>query len=304
MDERPRIAFVWQGINGSYGQWRDGLWAAMKILEQEFDVTYHEPTDEILDNAVVLYWEAPCTINSPKDAPNYKRIQKLKNKKILLFAGGPIKKEWLEGFDHVCVESKINADELTDINIPHTIAFGINESIFRPLNLGKKWWGIHPGACASWKRQGFVGEALGDKALICGRTQPGGIDTFGFDRCKELGTTVLPQQTPEELAILMNQSYALAQTSAYWGGGQRATLEAMACNVPVVCMSDSPKNKEYVEESSFGIVVEPNPESLRKGIEIVMNMPTSNKGREYIESKWTSKHYAENLSKAIKQVSK
>lgn len=296
MAERSRIAFVWQGISGRYGHdWKDGLWGAMQLIEKEHQVTYHEPTDEIPLDAIILYWEAPCTAVSPKDKQNYLRIRSLPNRKALLFAGGPIKREWLDGFDHVFVESKINAGELEDLGISHSTAFGINEEIFHPMNLEKKWWGIHPGACASWKRQGFVGEALGDKGLVCGRIQPGNIDTFGFDRCKELGTTVLPQQTPEELAVLLNQSHCLLQTSAYWGGGQRATLEALACNIPVVCMSDSPKNREYVEESECGLVVEPELGRIKDGVGIVMKENWGNRGRDYILSKWTQKHYADAL---------
>lgn len=112
-----KISFVWQGIDGRYGHWKDGLWRAMKRLEEKYEVTYHEPTEEIPEDSIVLYWEAPCTINS-KDADNYKRIMNLPNKKILLFAGGPLKKEWVDKFDLVCVESDINAKECEQQGIP------------------------------------------------------------------------------------------------------------------------------------------------------------------------------------------
>lgn len=297
--DRKSIAFIWQGISGRYGQWKDGLWKAMKIIEETHDVKYYEPTDDIPEDSIVLYWEAPCTSISPKDGNNYKRVQKLPNKKALLFAGGPIKKEWLDGFDHVFVESKINADELTDLNIPHSTAFGINEEVFHPMKLEKRWWGIHAGTCASWKRQGFIGEALGDKGIVVGREQENGIDTFGFDRCRELGSTVVPEQTPEDLAKIVNQSHVCVQTSALWGGGQRVTLEALACNIPVVCMTDSPKNREYVEESGCGMVVEPEPSKIRQAVIDTMSKDWGNKGREYVMRKWTSKNYSDNLLKWI-----
>ena len=49
------------------------------------------------------------------------------------------------------------------------------------------------------------------------------------------------------------------------------TLEAMACGVPVVCMEDSPKNREYVEESGFGKVVYPNKEEIKRAVEEIKN---------------------------------
>lgn len=296
-----KLAFIWDGITGRYGQWKDGLWKAMKILEKEYDVTYHEPMDEIPKDAIVLYWESPITITS-KLKEHYIRVQKLPNKKALLFSGGPIKKEWLEGFDHVFVESKCNADELTDLGVPHSTAFGINEEIFYPMKLEKKWWGIHAGTCASWKRQGFIGEALQHKGVVVGRVQENNIDTFGFDRCRELGSTVLPEQIPEELAKLVNQSYVCVQTSALWGGGQRVTLEALACNIPVVCMSDSPKNREYVEESGCGLVCDPDPQKIANSVVTAMSTDWGTLGRDYVMGKWTSQHYADNINLWLKSL--
>lgn len=290
-----KISFVWQGIDGRYGHWKDGLWLAMKHLEKEFEVTYHEPTEEITEDSIILYWEAPCTINS-KDADNYKRIMNLPNKKILLFAGGPLKKEWVNKFDLVCVESDINAKECEQQGIPYITAFGINEEIFVPHETEKIYDGIHQGTCASWKRQWLLAEAIGDKGIVVGRFQES--DPYPFTRCKELGVKVLDEQSYEEIAKLLNQSHALLQTSDYWGGGQRATLEAMACNVPVICMEDSPKNREYVEESGFGLVVAPEPNQIRQALEEIKKWDKKT-GRDYILSKWTSKHYADNLIKAI-----
>lgn len=296
---KKHICLIWQGITGRYGIWKDGLWRAMKYLEERYDVTYHEPLDEIPSDAIVLYWEAPCCING-KDSHNYKRIQSLPNKKALLFAGGPIRREWLDGFDHVFVESKINADELDALGISHSTAFGINEEVFVPKNLAKKYAGIHHGTCASWKRQWLLGEALGKEACVVGRYQE--TDPRPFDDCKKLGATVLPEKQPEEVCDLLNESYVCVQTSDKWGGGQRCTLEAMACNIPVVCMTDSPKNREYVEESGCGMVTEPNAKDIQRATIIARSTDWGTKGRDYIMSKWTAKHYADNLIKWIENI--
>jgi glycosyltransferase involved in cell wall biosynthesis len=291
------IAFIWQGITGRYGQWKDGLWLAMKHIEEKHNVSYHEPQDDIPSNTdFVLYWEAPVTIMG-KDAPNYRRVKDLPFKKALLFAGGTIQKEWVDGFDHVFVESKINKEEMDRLGIPNSTAFGINEEIFYPKQIQKTYDGIHHGTCASWKRQQLVGEALAGTGIVVGRGQE--TDQYPFRRCREMGCTVLDEQTPETVCELINKSHCLVQTSDFWGGGQRATLEAMACNVPVICMTDSPKNREYVEESGYGVVVEPDANKIRSAVDSIKMSPPKPIGRDYILSKWTSKHYAENILKAI-----
>lgn len=298
---KQKISFLWFGMNGRYGVWRDGLWKALKHLEKDYDVFYQEPHEEIDPEAIILFWEAPCTFNG-KDGDMYKRIQNLPNKKILLFAGGPVQADWVFNFDLVCVESKINAEEFERLGIPHMTAFGINEEIMHPMTAEIIYDGIHHGTCASWKRQWLVGEALGSNGLVVGRYQK--EDPHPFDECKRLGCVVMDEQPPEQIAYLLNQAHCCVQTSDYWGGGQRCTLEAMACGVPVICMTDSPKNREYVEESGFGLVVEPKKYDIQRAVEVIKEHPFDPQiGREYIMSKWTSVHYKDNLIKAIHYVS-
>lgn len=293
-----KIAFIWYGLTGRYGIWRDGLWGAMKILEKKYQVTYHEPSDEIPEDAIVLYWEAPCSING-KDRDQYLRVKNLPNKKILLFAGGPIKAEWLSGFDHVCVESKINSVELELLGIPHSTAFGINEDMFKPEKQPKIFDAAVFGTCASWKRQGIISKALKDRVVIAGRFQE--EDPSPFIESRDAGALVLEEQTPITLNSLLNASHCTVNGAEFWGGGQRVTLESMSAGIPVICMSDSPKNKEYVEESGAGLVCEPNIESIRRTVEEIKLWSEEDKfkGYEYVRSKWTKQHYADALKKAI-----
>lgn len=292
-----RIAFIWFGITGRYGHWNDGLFWAMKEIEKKHQVTYHEPFEEIPEDAVVLFWEALCTRVS-KDAEAFEKVMALPNKKYLLFAGGPIKKEWAEGFEHIFVESKINLDEFQALGIPCSTAFGVNTDMFKPMDLPKVWDGIHQATSASWKRQWLGAEAFGNKMLVVGRRQP--EDPFPFDESARLGAMVMNEQPYEVIAEMLNQSHALIQTADFWGGGQRATLEAMACDIPVICMTDSPKNREYVEESGFGEVVEPSAPQIRQALERIKANPLKG-GRDYVLSKWTHRHYAENILKVIER---
>lgn len=314
-----KIAFVWQGITGKmhfhktdkvtglpavtgkYGAWDDGLRAAMRIIEQKHHVDYFEPDADIVGYDVIMYWESPCTVNGPnKD----KWLKLISNpiKKVLLFSGGPIEPQWFDAFTHTFVESQINRDELDSWGIPNSTAFGVNTEYFYPIwewNT-KIYDGMHHATSASWKRQPLLAQALGEKALIVGRFQP--EDPFPFNESQRLGANVIfDEATPMEINWFLNKSYTLGQTSNYWGGGQRATLEALAAGTPVVAMKDSPKNCEYVSESGCGLCVDPDARQIWNAIEILKGYSREERqrGRDYVLSKWTAQHYADNLLKVI-----
>lgn len=284
-------------MDGRYGKWKDGLFSAMKHIEKEHEVRYFEPKDEKLNEFKpdwVLFWEAPCCLNGPQQS-EYLWVCNLPYKKALLFAGGPLKQEWVQWFDHVFVESKINADEAEVQGIPHSIAFGVNEEIFRPMKKTKIFDGIMQATFAGWKRHELFAQALGNKGLAVGRWQA--HDTNGFNECIKKEVTVLPEMTPDLVVHMINTSHTVVNTSEFWGGGQRCTLEGMACDVPVIVMADSPKNREFVEESGVGLVVEPSPQAIRDAVE---KLKGKTGGRDYVMSKWTGKHYADSILKIIK----
>jgi glycosyltransferase involved in cell wall biosynthesis len=293
-----KIAFVWQGWDERFSHWNDGLRQAMRIIEEDHTVTYYNPWDDNIQGDVLLYWEAPCTING-KNAEYYNRVRSLPIRKALLFAGGPLQKEWVIGFDLLFVESEINAKECRELNIPYRTAFGINDSIFKPMDFPKVFKGIHHGTCASWKRQGLVGEALGKDAILVGRWQP--EDPQPFRDAQKAGAHIVGEMSYETVNTFLNLSECLVQTSDFWGGGQRATLEAMAVGLPVVCMTDSPKNREYVEACGAGVVCEPNVEAIREAVYEISTWSDEDKkvGIDYVRENWTARHYALSLLDGI-----
>lgn len=295
-----KIAFVWQGVSGRYGQWKDGLYKAMNIIGKKHEVRLFEPSGDIEDFNPdwVLYWEAPCTING-KDGDNYKRISAMPYKKALLFAGGPIESMWIKDFDHVFVESQIDMDTCERLNIPHSRAFGINDDIFKPEKQPKVWDGMHQCTSASWKRTWLMTEALKEKSIVCGRYQE--TDRKCFDLAREHHALVLPEQSAESVNSLLNASYCLVQTSEFWGGGQRATLEAIAAGIPVIAMSDSPKNSEFVQESGYGLICDPNVGAIKDAMRNIQRMEwDKEKAISYIRSKWTGECYANSILDIIK----
>lgn len=301
-----KIAFVWQGFDGRYGQWKDGLYAAMKILEKTNEVRYFD--FPLYDNGlydfkpdVVLYWEAPCTY-AGKDRLNYWEVQGLPFKKALLFAGGPIKEEYLAGFDLFFVESKINEEEFEALGKPWKRAFGVNTAIFKPERQPKIFDGVFQATCASWKRPWLAAEALKDKYAVMGRYQL--EDPVGFIRVREAGGMVLPELSAEAVCSMINASHTVVNTSEYWGGGQRSTLEAMACGVLPIVMADSPKNMEFVLDSGFGQIVEPTPSAIKETVDTIIAVTgyESQKGVTYVQSKWTEQHYADALMEGINSI--
>lgn len=299
-----KIAFCWQGFDGRYGKWKDGLWAAMQLLEQEHEVKYFDfPLKDIesFNPDVVLYWEAPVCQRG-KDADNWNAVCALPYKKCLLFAGGPLKATDVKDFDLVFVESNINEEDCEREGIPYKRAFGVNTQIFKPLNLEKKHDGFMQATFAEWKRHQLFADALGPKGLVAGRKQE--HDLNGYNHCVKRGVTILEEQPAEEIAKLINESVAVVNTSEYWGGGQRCTLEAMACGVPVIVMDDSPKNREFVEDSWGGIVCAPNAEAICQAMETLKEKgPEFGKlGYEYTQKYWTEQHYADSLLEGIESI--
>ena len=291
------IDFYWQGSSDPkvFDHWDDGLRAAMRIIEKEHQVNYLEPWNGS-NGDVVLYWEACCCAKGP-DAEHYNKIRNLDKPKILLFAGGPIDFLDAVGFDLYLVESELNEKEFNEIELPWRRAFGVNEKVMKPMPEDKRYIASFQATFAAWKRHSLFAQAMGSTGAVAGRLQEN--DRQGYYDCQDANVTIFPELPAEEVAKLINQSKVVLNTSAYWGGGQRTTLEAMACDVPVVVMSDSPKNIEYVEESGVGVVSEPRPDLIREAIKKAEGMTG---GREYILSKWTSKHYADAIMSAIKEV--
>lgn len=296
-----RISFIWQGFDGRYGKWQDGLWAAMKLIEREHEVRYFDfPLKgmEEFNPDVVLYWEAPVSCRG-KNADNWFSVCNLPYPKALLFAGGELKAMDVKDFDIVFVESAINEDDCERQGIPYIRAFGVNTQIFKPEPQPKVFDAMLHATFAGWKRHELFALSVGNKGLVVGRIQE--YDRNGYNACREKGTMILDEVAPSTINSLLNASWCVLNTSEYWGGGQRCTLEAMSTGIPVIVMSDSPKNREYVEESGAGIICDPDPESIIGALcDIKLKPGLGQKGIEYIQSKWTEKHYKDNLIKGIK----
>lgn len=300
--DKLNVGFIWFGLDGRFGHWNDGLHQAMRLLEQVHNVHYFDTNGDWSKMDVLLFWEALCTGDS-KDKDEFFKVYLSPQKKILLFAGGPITPKWISGFDLFMVESQINEDEFKALDVPHMRGFGVNTEIMKPEVQPKMFDAYFPATCASWKRLDLFSKALGAKGVVSGREQK--TDPMGFIEARKNKTLVLPELPYNAVNSLYNASHCVVNTSSYWGGGQRTTLEALAAGVPVIVMEDSPKNREYIEESGCGLVCKPTVEAIRESVEKIKtwSVPeTRNKCVNYIKSKWTAEHYRDALIKGIEYV--
>ncbi len=289
-----KIAFVWDGSRLHYGKrFKDGLWAALQILKTRHTLRHFEPNEEQMivgfQPDVILYWGA--LIEKDKE-----KIAALPYKKAMCFAGGPITNDLATGFDLYFTESEVNEKEFASLikPQPYLRAFGVNEQLYKPLPLDKKYDAIYFGTHAQWKRNDLFGRAVGRRGISVGIFQPHEKDCYQIPQ--EQGCEVHDEVPRESLVEFINQSHTALNTANVWGGGQRMTLEAMACNVPPIVMSDSPKNCEYVKESGIVLIVPPDVETIREAIE---KLKGKSEGRDYILSKYSSKHYADALEKGL-----
>lgn len=295
-----RIAFVWEQVSKYYGtRFTDGLYLALKHLEKRHTIGYFEPTDpkgiDEFKPDVVLFWGALCGWETPL-------VKALPYKKAIAFAGGPIDPGNVNGFDLYFTESKINEDEFANFGKPFMRAFGINEEIFIPMDVPKTYDAAIWATFALWKRHNLFAEAVGSKGLAIGQFQD--HEKQCYEWCQAQGMDVREELDKKDMVPLLNAAWCAVNPASFWGGGQRMTLEAMAMNLPVIVMSDSPKNREYVEESGFGIVVEPDPRHIKEAVQIFSKdkLGLFPSGRDYIMSKWTSVHYADALEKGLMQL--
>ncbi len=292
-----RIAFLWNGITDHYGKrFTDGLYLALKRLEDRHTIGYFEPDDitriDSFKPDVLLYWAALCENLKPL-------VASYKYKKAICFAGGPIDKTNVNGFDLYFTESSINEYELEQLRKPWMRAFGINERVFKPKDVQKEYDAIFWGAFAQWKRHDLFAPSVEKMGISIGQHQAHEPECYNV--CKRWGVKTLEESSKKVVVDLINKSYTALNTANFFGGGQRMTLEAMACNVPPIVMIDSPKNSEYVRESGYGIICDPNVEAIREAI-LKAKEINNHTGREYIMSKYTSKHYADALEKGLQQL--
>lgn len=201
--------------------------------------------------------------------------------------------------DVVFVESKTYLDWMRSRGLKNVRqVFGTNTEIFKPTPQPKVFDAYFPATGADWKRHHLFAKAMGSKGLVSGWWQP--HEPHCLKVCVDNKTAVLHHQMPESVNYLYNMAKTVLITSSDIGGSQRSVLEAMACGIPPIVMSDSTMTTEYVREAGFGAICEPNVPDIQKTVaDLIANPQDPQKGIAYIRGKFTENHYADGVKEGI-----
>jgi len=218
----------WHDYSEDREYWRDGLWAAMHILQENHTI------QEFTDCPINIVWTGSLGEHIDRSYDG---------KVILLYAGGPFAPQ---DVDATVVEDRYSKRQFADNGVEAEIAFGTNTDLFYPRDLEKKWDVIFPAAFANWKRHEKLVEWVDDEdVLVVGKKQD--HEKHCYRVCEEAGFDVQERTKPQKLAKLYNQADACWIPSETMGGSQRTLLEARACGLDVRVADDNPRLQEMME---------------------------------------------------------
>ncbi len=257
--------------------WRDGLWAALRLLEEDFDVdryNLHEENYELVFDFkkydFILGWGA---YGSPVDKA-LGSVKKGSAKDIPLgicMAGNATQIPVANIYDVIFYETewaKENYLEPVSGNLVH--AFGVNTDIYNKWDEAPIIWDwLSVGSFSYWKRQERMIPKSGTK-LIVGEIQRDNWQE-SFDIISDLllaGVGISDMLYPTKLRNIYNCSETIYVPADINGGGERCVIEARACGRPVEVEGDNPKLKELVDGQVFDHHY--YAKQLKKGIESVL----------------------------------
>lgn len=243
---KPRVLFVYD--LPTEHQWCDGLWAALNLLDQDFEITrlnlLGAPAFDARGYDLLLGWGA---FGSAVDRSMHQYQHRFK--KALCIAGCATPPEGADKYDVLFYETKWYRPQISfHPNIVH--AFGINTDIFSPTDLPTPivWDYISVGAFAKWKRLEKLADKKGNK-LAVGYYQDGN-EAESLEIARHLikaGVMVSNQVNPYDLANLYQWSRTAYIPAELIGGGERSVLEARACGLKVEIEPDNPKLQELLD---------------------------------------------------------
>lgn len=297
--------FVWEG-------WCDGLYGALNELAKDYNVKVFGYSNQssvikrdnieiqVSDNLSSLrYW---LKAFSPKiilgwgtSFDDWKEIHGFNSTRILLYAGGtPNKDKAYKLFNAVVVENESDKKYFDT----EYFAFGTNTDVFKPMKLPKMIPAFYPAAFARYKRHDLWAKSVPPGSIAVGELQA--HEPECYEVVYENNHIGLPMIGMDSMPFLYNQSQAVVLTPEHMGGCQRAALESMACNIPVLVTNDS-KAAEFE-----GIWASPPKIADLSNAYFTMILTFENGDfnlrEDYIMGKYDHYTYAKKLKEIIKEV--
>lgn len=264
------IAFIWYWNRASEfkPKWRDGLRAAIELIEKEHQVDWFldEEIPEDTYDAYILWGDSNC--------PALPLISSYKGKKGLCLSTMPTNIVNLSGLDAIYCESQPVYDAVRQHGLRAIKAFGTDTEFFTPTGGNKDIEYFYPATFSPWKRQSSIA-SLGKKLLCVGTLQPDGKKEL--NACKKHGVQVIEGYLPvREIREFYNRSQKMIIPAVH--GSERTVLEAMSMNILPDVSAENKKARSYVEEYKHS------------------PFPTP---REFVEYYYSAQKYAQNILKGL-----
>lgn len=236
-----KIAFVWYFDKASqvYDNWRDGLRAAMEIIEQDHKVAWYlDKTLPEEEYDFILFWD-------DSNSDFFKELLRYDCPKGICLTTWPHNLDNLRMLDVVYVESKPIYEYLRAQGIRTILAFGTDTDFYTPdPNRKKDIPYFYPATFSPWKRQSAIAH-LGEDLLCIGTIQPDGKKEY--QACVDNNVRVEVGYFPAEKIQDCYQRARNVKIPAIHGS-ERTVLEAMSCNILPHVNPDNERAKSYVRE--------------------------------------------------------
>lgn len=237
---KPTVTFVYD-LPPDY-LWRDGLFKALQVLEQDFTIQKHNIalSTDIPQGDLVVGWGS---FGSRVDLA----VSRLECQKALCIAGNINPPTTALKYDVLFYETAWYRPTI-DFHPRIIKAFGVNTDIFRPVKSELLFRYIGAGCLATWKRWEKILEKKGNNIVIGDYQKDNETESAGIAlTLLKGGCAIANQMNPELLAYFVNASSCAFVPSTVYGGGERFVWEARACGKPVEIMPDNPKLQELCE---------------------------------------------------------
>ncbi len=332
-----KVAFVWDWDNepSQLASWNDGLAAALNVLQKQKGIELRIYTQlKYLPCAATVFPHSYFPIMAFQDEPAMTRQIIADNPGFVLiwgdltrpciplltslypsgicYAGGQSMPTKCHLFDVMLVEND-SYKEIYSSMMGHKnvhIAFGTNTTLFQPNpSLPKVWDALFPASYIGWKRHHLYAEACLDlkkrmpeaRFMACGTMNARDMDAY--NACVKAGIFATQYLPAHVLPDFYNAARVVVITSHWTGGSQRAVLEAMACNVPVIVMEDSDKTSEYLRKAGLPeCICKPDPRAIADKMYEFISQGKKVHTRDWVLNNYREYEYANHIYLHIKKV--
>ena len=237
-----KIAFLYYFDKASqvFGNWHDGLRAAMDILgKKNVVVWFLDKNRPVVDNFdFILFWD-------DSNSEFFNHLDEYKCKKGICLTTDPVNMDNLRKLDVVFCESQPIYERIRSEGIRCIRAFGTDTDFYKPTKVEKDIEYFYPATFSPWKLQRDIAY-LGKDLLCVGTVQPDGMKDY--DMCVQQGVKIkLGYFPPQVIKDYYNRAKHVIIPAVH--GSERTVLEAMSMNIlPEVTNPLNRRTHSYLSE--------------------------------------------------------